>query len=318
MAQSLDFSAVKITPPEKPEPRKFSSIYTYEPLSKYEGLRGKLECRAPTTYVGVEVELEKVRLKANPPSSWQTINDGSLKLEGKEFITVPIRFCYLEQELERLFGSMSPPPHISSRCSIHVHMNARDFVQEELFRFVILYLIFEKSLFNFSGGRSSNIFCSPLYEDTPYVREQIGKLLKGDGAIAYMAWKKYFALNLCPIWGQQDESKRTGTIEFRHMAGTTNIEYIIEWINLIVSLKIAAKKMKTDELIRDLMVMNGTSSYNDLVEFVFKSWSVHLTDQPTFKEDVEHGIMIAKEVLPNKKRESKCEIVIPFTKRRAA
>jgi hypothetical protein len=298
---------------EKRKEEKFSEIYEYHPLSKYEGLRGKFQCRAPTTYVGVEVELEKVQLKTNPPSSWKTVTDGSLKLDGKEFITVPIRFCYLEQELVRLFGSMKPP-HVSSRCSIHVHMNARDFTQQELLRFVLLYLIFEKSLFNFSGGRSANIFCTPLYESIPIVAAQLSKLQKGDGFIKFVRWNKYFALNICPIWGQQEESKRTGTIEFRHMAGTTDVEHIIEWVNLIVSLKIAAKKLSTDSLITNLLTMNSTSSYDNLVDVVFKEWAVHLTEQETFKEDVEHGVMVAKEALSLKTKD--VEISIPFTNRR--
>ena len=292
-------------------PLKMSQVYEYPQLSKYEGLRGNLEVRAPTTYVGVEIELEKVRMKSDVPSSFHMTNDGSLKLDGKEFVTVPIRFCYLEQELTRLFGAMKTP-HISSRCSIHVHLNARDFTQLELFNFILLYLIFEKNLFRFSGSRMNNIFCDPLYSWTEKVSTQINKLRK-EGNIRYMEWHKYFALNLCPIWGQPEESGRIGTVEFRHMVGTTNVEHIIEWINLIVSLKISAKKFDTEDLISSLRSMNGTSSYNHLVREVFKQWSIHLTAQEYFKEDVEHGILVAKSVLPEYNKKSDFSVEIPLT-----
>lgn len=297
-------------------PKKMSEVYDYPQLSKYEGLRGKLECRAPTTYVGVEIELEKVKMITNVPSSIRMTGDGSLKLDGKEFITVPIRFCYLEQELGRLFGGMKPP-HISSRCSIHVHLNARDFTQRELFNFLLLYLIFERSFFRFSGGRLNNIFCTPLYSWPENLSLQLNKLLR-EGSVRYMSWFKYYALNLCPIWGQGDESSRIGTVEFRHMAGTTNVEHIIEWINLIVSLKISAKKMGTDALIESLKDMNTISSYHQLAKEVFKKWAIHITDQKTFQQDVEHGVLVAKTVLPNlyPKKEFQLEVPFNFTEER--
>jgi len=288
---------------------KLSKYYSYNSLNKYEGLRGKLECRAPTTFVGVEIELEEVHhLYDQMPTSFTYVGDGSLKLRGKEFVTIPIRFCYLEQEIKRLFASIKTP-HISTRCSIHVHLNARDFTHQELYRFLLLYLIFERHLFKFSGGRSHNIFCTPLFSYMDSVTKHINLLLK-EGGVKYMQWSKYYALNLAPIWGQEEESKRSGTIEFRHMAGTTDVEHIIEWINLIVSLKISAKKFNTEELIENINTMNSTSSYNRLATEVFKKWHTYITDQPTFKEDVEQGVLNVKESFCN---DEKVEITIPLT-----
>ncbi len=274
-------------------PKKLSEYYAYKKLSRYEGLHGKIATRAPTTYVGLELEFEKVSMKNNTPSSFKTVNDGSLKLDGKEFVTVPIRLCYLEQELKRLLSSMKPP-FISSRCSVHVHLNARDFTHQELYRFVLLYLIFERSLFTFSGGRDNNIFCTPLHSYLPMVTENVNQLIT-EGGIKNMIWKKYLALNLCPIWGNEDEgSSRLGTIEFRHMAGTTDVELILTWISLLTSLKIAAKKFTTDELLEHIWVMNTTSGYNWLVREVFRDWCKHLVLQPNFKKDVEAGVLTAK------------------------
>lgn len=293
------------------EEKKLSHYYGYKKLSKYEGLHGKTPIRAPTTYVGVELELEKIQLKNNVPSSFKMVNDGSLKLNGKEFVTVPIRCCYLERELKRLFASMHPPL-VSSRCSTHVHLNARDFTHQELYRFILLYLIFERSLFNFSGGRDNNIFCTPLFSYLPMVRSEASKLLD-EGGVMNMSWKKYFALNLCPIWGHGDEgSGCLGTVEFRHMSGTTDVTRILDWISLIVSLKISAKKFTTEELVNHIQVMNTTSGYNWLVREVFRDWCRLLITQPSFKNDVESGILAAKLVaFPNiVKPESKIELYI--------
>lgn len=273
--------------------RKLSQHYTYKKLSKYEGLHGKIPIRAPTTYVGVELELEKVILKNAIPSSFHMINDGSLKLAGKEFVTVPIRFCYLEQELYRLLGAMNPP-FVSSRCSVHVHLNVRDFTVQELYRFLLLYLIFEKGLFNFSGGRDNNIFCTPLSSNIRFVKHQLGRMVENN-SLGETEWRKYFAVNLCPIWGSDNQgSSKLGTVEFRHMAGTIDVKLILDWISLIVSLKIAAKRFTTEELLGHIWVMNTTSGYYWLVKEVFRDWCQHLVNQPTFKQDVEEGILMAK------------------------
>lgn len=282
-------------------PKKLSSYYSYKKLSKYSGLYGKIPVRGPTMYVGVEIELEEVVLKHLPPSSFSAKNDGSLKLHGKEFVTVPIRLCYLEHELNRVFSSLSRPPLISPRCSTHIHLNVRDMTQDELYRFILLYLIFEKPLFSFSGGRDNNIFCTPLSSHLNMVIDNVRYLLY-DGGVKSMDWKKYLALNLCPIWGSEEEgSGRLGTVEFRHMGGTTDVEKILNWISLIVSLKISAKKFSNDILLEHIWTMNTTSAYNWLVTEVFKDWSKLLVTSPSFKKDVEDGVLTAKLVAFPKK-----------------
>jgi len=112
-------------------------------------------------------------------------------------------------------------------------------------------------------------------------------------------WFKYFALNISPLWGGEDQNNkgRIGTIEFRHMEGTTNVERIITWINLIVSLKLAAKKLDLIELKENIRVMNTTSAYYWLAEQVFNRWGSVITTQKTFQSDVETCITRLKENL---------------------
>jgi len=268
-----------------------SSLYKYKPLNKYVGLEGKVPVRAGTTFVGVEVELERVVMRSDLSGTWNKTVDNSLKDDGVEFITVPLQFKYLEVELQRLFGGIKSC-HSSTRCSIHVHINVRDMSLEELASFISLYLIFEKSLFNFSGNRWNNNFCVPLgfYPTAP--SKFISSLLKGE---IRENWYKYLGLNVSPIFG--GESTKLGTIEFRHMVGTTNIDYILQWINLIVSLKISAKKMPFKEVKEHIDVMNTTSGYFWLAEQVFKEYSPLISRQPSFKEDVEGCISRAKLIL---------------------
>lgn len=273
--------------------KHLSDFFQYKKLSKYEGLYGKLPCRAPTTYIGVEIELEKVSNQVEfVPSSFNMLDDGSLKEQGKEFVTVPIKFQYLEQELIRLNKSLKKFS-LSSRCSVHVHMNARDFTLEELEVFIMLYCIFEKSLFNLSGNRWKNNFCVPLYSYYSAVSKFLARIHIKD--VSSISWYKYFALNLSPIFGGESKHK-LGTIEFRHMEATMDVERIINWINFIVSLKISAKNIKKIELLSMIKHLNTSSEYKVLARSVFKTWSDQILDQPTFKDDVESCITSLKNV----------------------
>lgn len=269
---------------------KFSETFSYKSIPKIESVVGSYPVSNKSIYFGIEIELEEVNFKVDAiPETWKVTEDGSLKVNGFEFVSCPLKQQFLETELRRLFQGIDAKP--TSRCSVHVHMNARDFTEEELAKFMLIYLVFEKGLFNYSGERWDNNYCMPLFETT----EQTSKALKDclSNFIPGGYWSKYFALNLCPIWGQ-DGSQKQGTIEFRHMKGNMDVEYILDWVNLISRIKIATKKMELDELLSHIRTMNTTSGYYWLAKEVFGKWSTLITTQPTFKQDVESCISRVK------------------------
>ena len=108
-------------------------------------------------------------------------------------------------------------------------------------------------------------------------------------------WYKYTGLNLSPIWG--GESSKIGTVEFRQLHGTVDVEEIMQWCNLITSLKRAAQTIPRDELLAHIRTMNTTSGYWWLAKEVFGSWNKMITSLPTFQEDMENCITNLKYVL---------------------
>ncbi|UOF80616.1 putative amidoligase enzyme [Caudoviricetes sp.] len=292
---------------EEHKKNKIGDLFSYKRLSKYEGLLGKKEVRAPTTFVGVEVELEKVEYKRNPPAScWTDTDDGSLKEKGREFVSIPIPVKYLEVELLKLLDSLFFC-QTSTRCSIHVHLNVRDFTLQELEKFLILYLIFERSLYRFSGDRWNNNFCVPLRFYPLYISNMFFCLKRNELS---QEWLKYHGLNLSPIFG--GESTKLGTIEFRQMEGTIDVDRIMDWVNLIVSLKISAKAFKYEDLVNEISLMNTTSSYHMLAEKTFKFCNELITKQPTFKEDIESSISFLKLVYQKEEKKEDFEVLIPL------
>lgn len=279
----------------------FSDILKYRPLKTYQGLYGKIPVVGGETFIGVELEIENVR-EANPPNTFKIEQDGSLRNNGVEFITIPIKFKYLEVELQRLFKSINENKEYSSRCSVHIHMNARDFTLEELQVFILTYMVFEKLLYHYSGNRWNNLFCVPL---NAYITPVI-QLLNMQKIEDYrdVIWFKYFGINLSTLWAgvTEHESRNClGTIEFRHMKGTDNIEYIINWINFITSLKLFAKKTSLGSFKNKLLEMNSDSSYYILADDIFGKLLLLLKDIPAekTKEYLESCISKAKLCLPS-------------------
>lgn len=266
-----------------------NELFHYNTLPNYQGLIGKHKIKSPDEYVGIEIELEGIHNHINEIQSFNIVHDGSLKDNGLELVSIPIQMKFLEVELDRILGDVQEAK-VSDRCSLHVHLNVSDLSVDELNAIILLYTIYEKSLFRLSGDRWENNYCIPLYECPDIVKDFYSHPLKG--------WHKYFAFNLAPIWGNpQEGTARLGTIEFRHHRGTKDALEIITWCNYITSLKEYIKGKPLDELVELLISMNTTSFYYTLTQDIFGELSTNITEMPSFKDDIESCITRAKEVL---------------------
>jgi|SRR5687768_17220637 len=270
----------------------FSNRVLYPKLKTYDGLMGKIKLASPFIYLGVEVEAENVShfySQYSIPGSWRIVEDGSLKVHGSEYVTVPIKFKYIEMELRRLFDAI-PKAEFSPRTSIHIHVNSRDFTDQELFRFLVLYLIFERNLYKFAGDRWLNNFCVPIHSSPG----NIGTILRHchGNVLSNISWCKYYGLNLLPLLGEEGSSCRYGTIEFRHMIGNNDVEYIMNWCNLILSLKLAAKSC-TNEFLMSSLLMNETTSLA-FIDLIFKDWATHIASMPMASQMIEESSLATK------------------------
>lgn len=204
----------------------------------------------PDNRVGIEIEWEGVNRPIELTRSvvetlgrhyWDVKTDGSLRNNGVElYLVEPIFGRDLAKAIESVdVIAQEIKPSISSRCSVHVHVDVRDLDLQELFNFLFLYLVFERTLVKYHGkGREKNIFCLPYYI-APGNLPQLGHIggvdLEGEGLyiaqdILQRNCYKYSAFNMRALFD-------FGSIEFRHMGGTTSSKEIREWVNVILSLK---------------------------------------------------------------------------------
>lgn len=241
---------------------------------------------SPSTLIGIEVEVENMPNGVFTDYYWNVKHDGSLRNNGLEFTSIPLRGYQVPYALEYLQKKLheNNKPDFSNRCSVHVHLNVRDMTWDQIKCLVILYALFERHFFYIAGTRrEESIFCVPLYKT-----EQLANITELEHMLP--GWQKYNALNLGTLLGNHDMPKY-GTVEFRHLYGTDNIDIIINWINNIMCLREAAKRMSLEKLLEDVYHMNTTSSYIALYSQVFGEYC---NERLMMKHDFEQCVSYTK------------------------
>ena len=185
-------------------------------------------------YCGCEFEIESIKKIPDILKKHFIVDvDHSLRNNGHEFKTFPVTydkalelFKMLHQHLV-LSDAYDP---FSERTSIHVHVNVAHFETEQLRQMVLAYALLEPLFFHYVGDvRKGSIFCVPLnYTYMPSVYKQpLDKMVE--------KWHKYTAFNLMPIKPQPD-APGLGTVEFRHLYGTSDPAVFTTWLTAIKQL----------------------------------------------------------------------------------
>jgi len=219
---------------------------------------------------GIEVEVENVPnpiINAIYRPYWTLTIDNSLRNNGMEYVSVPLKMNQIEGAIDQLNGSLPTNREFSLRTSVHVHMNVRDLTMEQITNLLLIYTAVEEMLFRWVGqDRDKNVFCVKLL-DTEYADTYMRLQTNPNDTVHY--WNKYTALNLHPI-------EEKGTVEFRHMHGTSDKYRLMSWINILACMKTAAKKYSLATLIRELQEMNSSSNYEVFVMAIFGNYAQEL------------------------------------------
>lgn len=195
----------------------------------------------PDCYTGIEIEVEGLNCVTYSHSDyWEIKGDGSLRNEGKEVVlrqpTAGQDLINALDELDTIIDSNNAD--YSARTSVHVHIDIRDMTVEQLFNMLFFYIYCEKALFNYVGhNREDSNYCIPWWKTEELKKELyvIYSSMKEDrpqviSRTIDTAMNKYSALNLRVI-------NTFGSVEFRHHYGTHDKNRILEWVNILMSLK---------------------------------------------------------------------------------
>lgn len=177
---------------------------------------------------GIECEIESVdRLNKDLTKFFHAEPDGSLRNHGTEFISVPLPRADLVDKFENLHASIvfyDKDEAFSPRTSTHVHINVRSLDEKQVHQLLLFYALFEEFFFAMVDPvRRHNIHCVPLSETILPSKYRLNAM--------YMAkhWHKYTAFNLLPI-------QKQGTVEFRHLQGTDDVDLLNRWLSTIENL----------------------------------------------------------------------------------
>lgn len=271
---------------------------------------GKFANVASLSLVGIEVEIEDCAGVVSDKWTdsdgkifhilWSTTEDGSLRNRGLEFVSKPIVGRNVGIALTLLKGALDtcyPNSRSSARCGIHVHINAMDTNVAQLFAWVSLYMLFERGLYKFSGGREKNIFCLPTWAWKGNILAAIPKLARGSEVHAasalYQNGLKYAGMNTIPL-GEK------GTLEFRQMKTTKDFKQVSAWISLLCSIKdFACENVKTLEDLEkfwtSIAALNTTSEYDVVLGSVFDKYS-NILSYEGYSKDMAQGVIAIKEL----------------------
>lgn len=240
--------------------------------------------------IGLEFEVENCRenyryyIGLLSDSGFGVTTDGSLRGNAFEFVSVPMTIGQASTQIPRFFQDTEfTEENFTDRCSIHVHANVLDMTQDSLSSLALVYQTVEDILFKFVGAdRDTNLYCIP-WNQCKMNHNLIAKIFV-DPYHTLRSWQKYTALNLKPITAQ-------GTVEFRHMHGTSDQVKILTWIQIIGSIMEYAKKHPLEEVIKTIQEMNTSSNYMGFFEEVFRGL---LPYDAEYRMTLEMGVINAK------------------------
>lgn len=229
--------------------------------------------------------------------------DGSLRGTAYEFISRPMRSKHALAAVEDFWSwAKFTEENYSDRCSVHVHVNCTDMQMEQISNVTLLYTIAEEILFEYVGGhRDSNIYCIPWSQCRAHFDLVQGFLTRPEYPLK--KWNKYTALNLLPLTS-------IGTVEFRQMHGTADIEKLTRWVNIIGAIFKWAKEVSLKDLVAEIKTLNTNSQYET---FFTRLIGGQLPYNEDYRSKLEAGVIFAKYSLISMSRPKGKEATVEVT-----
>lgn len=206
---------------------------------------------------GVEIEVEGEHLPTDLPTKWWRIEtDSSLKTEeAYEYVTNgPDTLDGVKKRIDMLraaYERNNTEVYDSVRAGVHVHMNVQDWDVKQLMTFSVCYYIVEDVLLRFCGeNREGNLFTLRA-RDAEYVLFKLIECLNTRNlAVLKNEIIRYASLNYCSLF-------KYGTVEFRGMRGTGDLDAIIEWVEVIDELRKSSLDFSTPVEVMEYMSGGG-------------------------------------------------------------
>ena len=197
------------------------------------------------SYIGIEIEMEGVpesALQGIP--AWNRVSEGSV--QGYELVLRNPECgdqLYLAiQQLTNVSSNTNLSNAFSERTSNHVHVDVTDMTYMQFINFLTLSVMFEKVLYKYvAPHRSSNHFCWSFFDCQAIISKikLVNEAARSENPSQLRSalqehfcpdYTKYSGINVSSV-------PRYGSLEFRMHEGTMEVNRIIRWINILLSIK---------------------------------------------------------------------------------
>ena len=209
--------------------------------------------------IGIEVEVEGRGL---PPAvtGWNVVPDGSLRGESAEYVLrQPVPRDKYEDTLNNLRDALSSATiNNSYRTSVHVHINAKDMYVRHIYNQMLIYLLFENALSPIYGKeRVGNLFCLRMRDAQQYL--DTFRWVVANDRLNEMNNRemRYLGLNPVSLFAH-------GSLEYRHMRGTTDTDEIKAWVSMLLRMKDTARQFDYPSTLMDYVRKVGPDFARDI------------------------------------------------------
>ncbi len=191
--------------------------------------------------VGIELEYEQYNGNNIMGKGWNVEGDPSLRENGLELVSIPTWPKDVERRL--LVGKQLAEAgglKATSRCGVHVHLNARHMTWGQLWTMSMIYTVLEPTIFKrWAPDREVSHFCVPTFCNTLLVEhmasdmQHLKKGLDNGWRPELLNTSKYCAMSFYRLHD-------LGTVEFRQLEGSLDMALIQRWIELLLRIQEAA------------------------------------------------------------------------------
>lgn len=190
--------------------------------------------------VGIEIEVEGERLP-HTEKYWKMEADGSLRNDPESMEYVLAKPSTLDQArialkyLNVMYNKHDTKVYNSVRAGVHVHINVQELNIIELYNFMTVYIILEDLLTKYCGEfREGNLFCLRT-GDAEYLLHELVKAAQTKRFNRLVTDDlRYASMNVKALGTY-------GSLEFRAMRGTRDLDTIYKWAEILLGLREVAK-----------------------------------------------------------------------------
>lgn len=212
--------------------------------------------------VGVEIEVEGYALP-RCEQWWRNEEDGSLKgEETREYVLDgPKSLADVRRALDYLDGlyrSYNSRVDDTVRAGVHIHINCQQLTITQLYNFITVYLILENVLVHWCGEyREGNLFCLRA-SDAEYLLGQLKASTRDTKRQLRTRFHRdelrYASINLKALGDY-------GSVEFRAMRGTRDLDLIYQWAEVLLGLREFAKTFDNPTHILQQFSLDGSQAF---------------------------------------------------------